>query len=407
MRKQDNHGFTLIEVLLSITIIAILLVSILNAFVNTAKVNAVAKQEQNATTAAQNLMESLKTMTLEGTAIEYTKSGYPEGVILSSHTFDSFEIPSVETTLLSGVVTYSFNPPPGRDVHSYALTDVEINGVRYDALVTLDTATYSKSEYVNTMNNYKMPKLLTINENIVAIIDMENLHATSEYDAEALSYFKSFHATYINAVEAQPTPIPSHTHVSDSLIDTETTKNIIMTFTKDSTNHEIEISCHLEYTCTVDLNDDGDLDTFDSDEIYSGAYSLPTDAAEDSNIYLFYTPSAFALADSTKRDTITIVNPDELTANIHIAYQTSNSITTPLTIKKLTSTGEDTSSNVTVFTNFQGTINSTTITGGKLYDDTTLACRIYKITVAIYPKGTILNNDFSDPYITLTSVKEE
>ena len=408
MRKNDNQGFTLIEVLLSITIIAILFLSVLQAFTNTAKVSNIAQKQQDASITAQNIMENLKTMSLEDAAIQYMKAGYPEGVISSGHHFTKFDTASVKKLVNGGITTYTFDPPPGRDIYSFAITNLTENGVAYDALVTLDTATYSDaSKYTNTMNNYQMPKLLTINENVVAILDMENLQATTAYDNEALSYFKSFHAAYVNAVEAQPTPIPPHTHVADATIDASTTKNIIMTLAKDTIKNENDITSYLKYTCSVDLNDDHVVDTFDSDEIYTGAYTIPTDTSQGSNIYLFYTPSSFAKLDASRRDTITIINKDAIKANIYIAYQTSNSTTTPVNIKKLTATGEDTTDNIKVFTNFQGTINSSTISAGKLYDKTTSNYRIYKITIEIYPKGAISNNDFSSPYLTLTSVKEE
>lgn len=409
MKMYDNKGFTLIEVLLSITIIAILFVSILHTFVNTAKISQVAKQEQNTSVIAQNIMETLRTTTLEDTAIQYAKSGYQEGMISASNKFIKFDTPSVVSSISNGATIYSFQPPAGRDIFRYAITNLEENGVSYDALVTLDMATYKDTnKYANTMNNYQMPQLLMINENIVAIIDMDHLQATGAYDAEAISYFKSFHATYINAIEAKPTPIPAHNHVSDAEIDAAVTKNIVMTLSKDTINNEFDISCYLEYSCPLDLNDDGILDVYDSDEIYSGTYSMPSDLTRKSDIYLFYMPSIFATdAASTRQDTISIINKDSVNANIYIAYQSSSSTKTPVKIMKLTSSGEDNSGAISVFTNFQGTINSSTISAGDLFDMSTLECRIYKITVTIYGKGSILKNDFSDPYITLTSVKEE
>ncbi|MGB4659531.1 MAG: hypothetical protein WBI07_10140, partial [Mobilitalea sp.] len=254
---------------------------------------------------------------------------------------------------------------------------------------------------------YKMPKLLTINENVVAIIDMDKLKATSDYDNEARAHFKSVHASYVNRVEAMPTPIPTHSSYSDATIDAGISQNVVVTLKKDTLQNEVDITCSLEYTCS-DLDDNGTEEKFYSDEIYTGAYSIPITTTEVSNLYLFYIPSSFATANpSTKQDTITIKNNDGVKANIYIAYQAQTNMDIPVTIKKLNSLGTDTSGLITVFANFKGTINSATLSSGKLYEETTLDCRIYKMTVTVYPKGTIAKNDYSKPYVSITSVKEE
>jgi len=404
MRKLENKGFTLVEVLLSITIIAILFVSTLHIFTNAAKVNQVAKKQQNATDCAQNIMESLQSLTLEETAIQYTKSGYPEGTVTASHNFIQYTTPSVTSATKNGALTYTFSPPSGREEFSFKISNVEEGGSTYDALVTLDTTAYNDStNYPNSMNNYKAPELLTINDSIVAIIDLENLKATSAYDTEAISEFQTFHTSYIVAVEAKPTPIPTHTHITDDEIKASITKNIIMQLNKNAINNEVDISCYLEYTCR-DLNDNGTAEKFISDEIYSGSFMIPASTEDVSNIYLFYTPSSFAVTNAvTRQDTITIMNNDAVKANVYIAYQESSPAVVPVTIKKLTNTGLDTSNTITIFADFIGTINSTSFSAGKLYDQTISDYRIYQITVEIFPVGTI---NYNKPYVTLTSVKE-
>lgn len=204
-----------------------------------------------------------------------------------------------------------------------------------------------------------------------------------------------------------PTPIPSHSSYTDVAIDAGISKNIIITLTKDTLQNEVDITCSMEYTC-FDLDDNGTTEKFYSDEIYEGTYSIPTTTTEVSNIYVFYKPSAFATADPiNKQDTITINNDDAVKANIYIAYQAQTNMDIPVTIKKLKNSVIDSTGPITVFANFKGTINSATISSNKLYEETTLDCRIYKMTVTIYPKGTIAKNDYSHPYVSITSVKEE
>ena len=68
-QKQSNKGFTLVEVLVAILILAIIVVPLLSAFVMSAKTNAKARQTLRATTLAQNVMEELKAIHEEGNTI--------------------------------------------------------------------------------------------------------------------------------------------------------------------------------------------------------------------------------------------------------------------------------------------------------------------------------------------------
>ena len=67
-QKQSNKGFTLVEVLVAIMILAIIVVPLLSAFVVSARTNAKARQTMRATTLAQNVMEELKAYSLETSA---------------------------------------------------------------------------------------------------------------------------------------------------------------------------------------------------------------------------------------------------------------------------------------------------------------------------------------------------
>lgn len=57
MKKQDNKGFTLVELLVAVMVLAIVIVPLLHSFVTSFRVNAKSKQLMRATTLAQNEME--------------------------------------------------------------------------------------------------------------------------------------------------------------------------------------------------------------------------------------------------------------------------------------------------------------------------------------------------------------
>lgn len=68
---KSNKGFTLVEVLIAIAILAIIVVPLLRAFVVSANTNAKARRTMRATTLAQNVIEELKAYSLDESAEQY------------------------------------------------------------------------------------------------------------------------------------------------------------------------------------------------------------------------------------------------------------------------------------------------------------------------------------------------
>lgn len=58
----NNKGFSLVEVLVAMAVLAIIAIPVLNAFSNSARVNARARREENANTAASDVVEKFKAM---------------------------------------------------------------------------------------------------------------------------------------------------------------------------------------------------------------------------------------------------------------------------------------------------------------------------------------------------------
>lgn len=81
MKNSDNSGFTLIEILIAVIILAIVIVPLYHSFVSSHRVNAKSKQYMRATTLAQDEMEMFEKETIEellagvtradGTVIKY------------------------------------------------------------------------------------------------------------------------------------------------------------------------------------------------------------------------------------------------------------------------------------------------------------------------------------------------
>ena len=85
-RQLGNRGFSLIEVLVAIAILAVLSLPVLSAFMSAAKVNLNARREENANAVAQKVMEDMKAKHIEQVMNE-KGSGNVLKSKLSSHLF--------------------------------------------------------------------------------------------------------------------------------------------------------------------------------------------------------------------------------------------------------------------------------------------------------------------------------
>ena len=70
--KNDDRGVTLVEIIVSIAILAIIVLPFLNAFVTATKTNVKAKNEMNATHLATNIMEGIEKNSMKTLAYQST-----------------------------------------------------------------------------------------------------------------------------------------------------------------------------------------------------------------------------------------------------------------------------------------------------------------------------------------------
>ncbi|MBQ7065632.1 MAG: prepilin-type N-terminal cleavage/methylation domain-containing protein [Lachnospiraceae bacterium] len=73
--QKNNKGFTLVEVLIAVSILAVLVVPLVANFVTSSKVNQKTKRVMNSTSIAQNIMEGISSYGVEDTIIQLEDSG--------------------------------------------------------------------------------------------------------------------------------------------------------------------------------------------------------------------------------------------------------------------------------------------------------------------------------------------
>lgn len=126
--KNNNKGFSLIELLVAIAILAVVMIPMLHSFVTSARANAKARKVMEATSVAQNLFEELKSEDLD------TYLASPD---------------CTKTQVMDGV-----NPVKdikGKDVYTYTRTfsNLEMNSRKFGAKVTLDPQGYTGVDPAN------------------------------------------------------------------------------------------------------------------------------------------------------------------------------------------------------------------------------------------------------------------
>lgn len=430
--KINNQGFSLIEVLVSIVILAILLVPILHGFTSAAKVNVTAKGMQTATLLAQNLMEGMKSSSLEDIALQfngasamdfihtkapggagmgysvesYGEGGYGEYMLNVTSAYERVAVGHLQSSVqrtyqLDGTPIYHYSPPHGKNKFYFGLENVEDQGKLYDVMVTLDSTSYSDSTlYPNSMNNYQFPRLLDLDEEAVALVDLEQNPISP--DDQAVAEFYNMRLSYLAYLDSlaletpTATPIPAPPTISAADIEQSMSKKIEIILEKDVTNSRLYVTCQIKYECGRDLNEDGNGEVLMPVVISKGNYPIPTDASEEGNIFIFYTPSRFV-----NRDSIQIINRG-MEGNLYLVNQVEDTMS-KVAITKL----EELGGALEVYSNLTDGQKTGLVTRPYLYSRSSKNNRIYEVTISVYPAGTFGSFPYGEPLVTMTSTQEE
>lgn len=224
--KKDDRGFSLVEVMVAVIILAIVVTPFLHSFVSTANANSKAKEMHRTTEVARSVMESCKAETLESLAtqfvypkdtdfrilnynrvnggtswVNYVKEyqyDTPTGNYIETKTYEDLIASGVspaDTKALTTSSVYSAdggstNEFLGQDsgIYYYGIGNVSSDKATYDILVKLDANEYkaggSKTIAYNDIANAQVP---VINENKDALCmqqDSFTEDAISEFSAQ-------------------------------------------------------------------------------------------------------------------------------------------------------------------------------------------------------------------------------
>lgn len=344
----NDRGFSFVEVLISILILALLATPLLKQFVTIYKVNSKSDRIQKDTFIAQNIVEDIKAKTFQEIKEEYKD---PSG----------------------------FSDVPN-EVYYFAKKGIESNNKKYDALITMDASAYRVENPTDPSgekigyNTFEMPIIADINV-------PKNILAIESYETELA--IAALYANHVNYIAEQrelhkDDPTYSITEVSSSDVREQLVKQMIVEINK------------LDGSIKVNVEFDFSAPTVDGCK--NERYTITDKAfhAAIGNVYLFYYPSYSDQLTITKD--ITIIED----IDVYVVRQEPKTSTTtlPETLIGALPLG------VNLYSNANFGVNS-----NPLVKKDEAKNRIYDVTVGIFPAGT--DFDMGELLVEFHSTKEE
>ncbi len=301
----NNSGFTLLEVLVAMVILTIVCVPLLRSFATSAQTNAKAKIQMRCTTAAENVMEQVKNMTvdeLDTFVSTYELSGTtPSGV-------DSRDFwLQIDNDSLADADSLKADLPAGY----YTEVKIEADG---DTLINPSTGSGASAgpAYPNA-NSLNLSEFSPISVRDCAIYTME-----STYDADAYTVFKGRNDAFTAVNSIAPTF--TEDDFKDALtrlieINTERVAGGTYTDSEGNTTDLVKVDLKISYTIPNSLHVvDSSQRTYISTDV--SLFDNSSSHQPLNGIYLFYYPRYIAAA--ANKDLIKITNTAGVKTNLYL-----------------------------------------------------------------------------------------
>lgn len=313
MIRRDRHkfiakddGFSLVELIVCVSILAIASVALMKSFSMAAIVNSKAQRKQSATSLAESVMEEVKSSGIKQLQKNY--NGGAETVISIANADSDYD--SLADLGLAKVPDPDSDDPKcalvtGSDASNpyYILVKKGITstkGEKFNVTATMRTKPYSvaKNDSASDANSIKLPVIEEIDTHTKTVLSQKELN---KYDIAAVDYFHD------HTISPGAAPLKSKEIIVKKSGDGSATADPI-----HPEKGRIEVVCMVRYTAS-----DGSLY---SKEVFRGTYVAQKDKdgnlqKVDNDIYIFY--NRF-LSDAPSNEKITI--EDTSTDDAHRAF---------------------------------------------------------------------------------------
>ena len=435
---MDDQGFSLIELIISITILVLIMVPLMNSFYQSMKLNKKAEQVQIQSNLTGSIMEGLQFLDMDATLNLF------QGSVSLDEVKSNLGLPNVgeiKILKLNGVsyeevLPSDYDTLDGQDTYYFSIHNIKEGGASYDVLIKLDSTANNYTAGSNTMNNYAMPDAINLDNKANGILFSKGISDTALLDDEALTAFISMgeayaeqlfyqSATYQNFLldhahwrneyedaQMQPTPTavrPEPTLVYDPItyypeyvkpenVKASITKTMVITVDRNKVDYQIKYKREWPAGC--------ELDPYLQYMISSTTYPSNLE-----NVYLFYRPSIFR---SHRNDEVIIENKAPIPADNPITFYVAKQEGADGSNMVIINTKS--TDNIKVHTNLESIQIQLKIDNFPVVDGfhsgivkTEQQDRIYKATVTIYEQvpSTNMNDLFQKELYSIESTREE
>ena len=313
LQLNKNAGFSLVELLIGVTILAVITVPLLHMFVTSNKINAKSRLTLRATVLAQDVMEGLKAYGVEELKEQFSGSGDFEMVgtaLLTSPDVAYYEDVAKEIAENGANPEDATKANPG--LYYFVMKNVTMEKSLFDVLVTVDARAYS-TENPDASGNVTYKSL---NNNRAAQIAGVDQSADAWYQQT-----KTFEESVLQDVK-------EHYHIAED-VTYETTgltfkgREIMVSFEDgglDADNNQLT-DAKITYKYTFGYSGEADYESYGS-PLRERIYEYPCGSFTGSNFYLFYYPLY-----QGKDDKITFECKQTNPLNLYVAKQLDTDLT--------------------------------------------------------------------------------
>lgn len=296
MKEQDNKGFTLIEILVAVMVLAVVIVPLLHSFVSSHRVNAKSREVMRATTLAQNEMEMFEKESLAA-LIAMTNAADP--------TQPLYTVTAPDPTNPASDGCYTFERA--------GIVNDESGRSMFDVVVTLNPERENTSDRYYTQNTEELMTMNTISnvDSGSFVQSIRSPNNAADYDSVVYGIFKERKAA---------SGVGAAWDVSD--FEQNLKRKIIVKITQmdDALGKITKATVTYEYTCDIYGVMPNEYKTYSEEKLmFDNAQSLDAggNRIELKSLYLFYAPRY----NTANEDVIVIQNEENLPIDIYIIRQ--------------------------------------------------------------------------------------
>lgn len=300
MKKADNRGLSLVELLIAVCIMTIIVAPMLSSIVGSFRVNAQSRKTLRATTLAQNEMELFEKETIKDLTdpakYAYVASTREDGYQVTANADGSYDM------VRKGVVNNSGN--------------------KYDIYIELDPQRADVAARYYNQNNTALLEMNTISNKDSGTYVQDIRTASSATDQDSLAYHHFFDNKVASAATKWTLDYIEEVIIRTITVDIEKYVSGGQTYTRAVVSYNYSLPLDIYGNPQGGVVSPG-METYVVDSVvFDNSQKLDSSGApiELKSIYLFYAPRYLA-ATSGNPDKIIVNNKDGLPIDIYLVRQ--------------------------------------------------------------------------------------